>query len=386
MNQMDNIALLKHSVLPSNAKPQDSYEEFDSVDFNLDFNGRKMLANTVKISGRLSVTKNGADFTTLELVGFDETIGIHSFIDTVTTSTQLQGMLETLQEPARYVGMLADQNQTRMTLGGNLSNTVELKTFDSSIPPRMLLTRETNQAFGEANCGQIDKDLSFVFSPLCCLNSAVGVQNPSDVSISYNTTGTVHVSIRLARLSSALFGLNMDNTIDYALTDLKCHFISIAEDNVKNDVVLELKSHVRQTIQSANTNVSVRVPMVCNSFSASFLPAFMESDFEFNAYERSAINDMKRVEFLFNNSILELITYDLSEREEILRHYSSSLGTGRLNNLNPSFTNAGKNYGIGLNFDATDLTRNSFNLQLEAPSFGEQPFIIYCYFKGLMQL
>ena len=45
--------IVYHRVIPENLK--DSYVEFDQVDFNLSFEGRKMVVGSLRIEGELEV-------------------------------------------------------------------------------------------------------------------------------------------------------------------------------------------------------------------------------------------------------------------------------------------------------------------------------------------
>jgi hypothetical protein len=379
---MDNTLILRHQVLPSNAKPNGVYVPFDNVDFSLDFNGRAIVMNSIKVSGRVAPRQSGNKITANDFY-YDETIGIHNFFDTISSSTERQGLLESIQEYSRYVGMKADTTMYKTTLGGNLSNTVELKCFDQEVSNALIRLREKNSPSGTGG-GIIDDDLSFVMKPDIVFNNAIGQTDPQDVRISYNKTGSLMLSLRVARVNEALFGLGVDADTSFTLNDLKVEFLSVPDENPNNTVITEVKQHVKQTILSERSNLSVRVPMVATSFSASFLPVDEENLTEFNTHRRSAVNELRNLQFLFNNNTMELITYNIDDRAEILRHYLMSMGQGSRNMLEATNNSARKGYGIGLEFEPVDLTNNSFNVNLEAPNFVNNPHIIYGYFKGIL--
>jgi len=380
---MDNSLIVRHATVPVNAKPDNQYTPFDNIDFTLDFNGRAILMNSIKLSGRVGV-RNGADRPT-DPVTLDESIGAHGFFDTITSSTESQGTLETIQEYARYVGMKSDTTKSVSDMGGNLSNVVELKTFNRQITGQMLMMGETSVPT-EADGGKYDDDLSFVISPDIIFNNAQGATDPDDVRVSYTKTGSLKLSLRVARVNEALYGPGVGATTVFTLSDVKCHFLTLPDANPKNQVVSEVKAHVKQTILSTQSNLSVRVPMVATSFSATFLPAGDESQATTNVRRRRAVNDMDNLQFLFNNNTMELITYELNDRSEILRHYLASMGTGKKNQVAPYINSGQDGYGIGLAFQPIDLTNNSFNVNLEAESFQNNPHILYAYFKGILAL
>jgi hypothetical protein len=170
------------------------------------------------------------------------------------------------------------------------------------------------------------------------------------------------------------------------IQDAKVIFISVPDANPSNTTVHEVKNHVRQTILSGQTNLSLRVPMVATSFSASFLPANEENSTAINTHRRAYIQKMNDLQYLFNNNTMELITYNMDDQREILRHYLMSMKSAKNNQLLPASNNADSGYGIGLAFTPLDLTKNSFNVNMEAAEFNDTNYILYSYFKGIAEL
>ena len=382
---MDNSLLVRHATVPVNAKPDNQYAPFDNIDFTLDFNGRAILMNSIKLSGRVGVLEDSNPVVDAVGITFDETIGAHAFFDTITSSTENQGSLETIQDYARYVGMKTDTTQSTTDMGGNLSSAVQLKSFNQLISGTMLQLGETSVPPG-ADGGVVRDDLSFVITPDIVFNNAQGATDADDVRISYSKVGSLKLSLRVAQVRQALFGNLVSDKTNFTLTDVKCHFLTLPDDNPKNQVVAEVKAHVKQTVLSRRSNLSVRVPMVATSFSASFLPVGELSDTSLNTYRRRAVNDLTNLQFMFNNNTMELITYEISDRAEILRHYLNSMGSNKKNQTLPYMNSDSNGYGIGLEFQPTDLTNNSFNVNLEAETFNNVQYIVYGYFKGIVSV
>lgn len=379
-----NTLIVRHETEPVNARQNGSYDPFDNIDFTLDFNQRAILMNSIKISGRVAVRKGGNKLNNDEVL-YDPTIGAHNFIDTITCGTEQQGVLETIQQYSRYVGMKSDTTNYETDTGTNLSRVVELKTYDIRTAFANLNIREANVPTG-ADGGVVDDDLSFVIAPDIIFNNAQGATDPSDVRVSYTKTGSLRLSLRVSRIADGLFGLGMDNTVSFSLVDVKCQFLSMPDENPQNQVITEVKAHVKQSILSNQANLSVRVPMVAKSFSGTFLPINESGSLTDNTQRREAINDMDTVQFLFNNNTMDLITYELKNRSEILRHYLNSMGSARKAQVNPVENSAGRGYGVGIEFSATDLTNNSFNIQLSSPTFNSKNQLLFGYFKGVVGL
>jgi len=89
---------LYHSVEPENSKS--SYTEYDNVDFVMNFEGRKLICNTVRLEGLLRVTTAGANLPVsaggdvTKKIYIDPSVGIHSVIDSVQTSLLTLGSVE----------------------------------------------------------------------------------------------------------------------------------------------------------------------------------------------------------------------------------------------------------------------------------------------------
>lgn len=380
-----NTLIVRHETEPVNAKTSGTYEPFDNIDFTLDFNQRAILMNSIKISGRVAVRKGGNKLTGAEQVLYDPTIGAHNFIDTITSGTERQGNLETIQQYSRYVGMKSDTTNYEIDSGSNLSNVVELKSYDLKTALLNINVREQNVPTG-TDGGVVDDDLSFVIAPDIVFNNAQGATDPGDVRVSYTKTGSLRLSLRVARVADGLFGREMDNTVTFSLVDVKCQFLSMPDENPQNQVITEVKAHVKQSILSNQANLSVRVPMVAKSFSGTFLPISESGSLTENTQRREAINDMETVQFLFNNNTMDLITYELKDRSEILRHYINSMGSARKAQVNPVENSAGRGYGIGIEFNAVDLTNTSFNVQLSSPTFNSNNQLLFGYFRGVVAL
>ena len=73
---------LRQSVLYHQVEPQatqDSYTEFDNVDFVINVGeGRRLLKNSVRILGDLKVNSTGTTRSTTN-IGFDRVAGAHAF-------------------------------------------------------------------------------------------------------------------------------------------------------------------------------------------------------------------------------------------------------------------------------------------------------------------
>ena len=385
---MENIVY--HSVQPSNSKTDGKYKSFDNVDFLLNFEGRKMLGNTLKISGRLIVNPTSGTAINNEQIMYDNGIGIHGAVENWVVSTDKQGQLEYLTEYGRYCGMVKDTTMTDDDCGANAENQVELRTYTFREARQRLIDADKPAVSGTNSYAPAyadDEDfyaLSFSMRPQICLNTMTS--DAGMPSVSYTKTGQIRVSMRVARATSFLHGSGMTGTVDFSLKDLRAEFISVPEDNVSVPVSMRVKSHIKQTILSENTSVSVKVPMVADAVSCSFQEQARENTLLYCNSNRAQLVDVSRCEFSFNSNSQELVSYLLEDRVDILRNYGRSFGDKDNNSMQLQMINANKAYGVGVEFEPTDLTNKSFTIALQSGVNSTNPYVMYCYFHGLMTL
>jgi hypothetical protein len=81
-----------HSVQPLNLKA-DGYTDFDNIDFQIACQGRKILGNSVRILGNITVypTQNATNLA--ENIYYDGLTGSHSWFQSITTSFQTAGQV-----------------------------------------------------------------------------------------------------------------------------------------------------------------------------------------------------------------------------------------------------------------------------------------------------
>ena len=102
MNSDLQQRVLYHQVQPQSEKS--SYTQFDQCSFLISVgSGRSLLPQSVRVLGDIRVLNAGV--RTQSDRCWDKNIGAGSFIDSVSVQTQNQGLLENIQNYARYVAM-----------------------------------------------------------------------------------------------------------------------------------------------------------------------------------------------------------------------------------------------------------------------------------------
>ena len=374
---------LYHSVEPENSKA--TYNEYDNVDFVMNFEGRKLVCNTVRLEGSIRVSYNGLPLPVAaagnveKRIYIDPSIGIHSVVDSIQTSVLTLGSVENFNGYARYVGMTEDTTTNNNDMC-NSENLCELK-----FPMLQMVPPVLHGEVARDNAG-LNNPNSFSFKPQFILNTASEV-NGQGLGMSFNKTGTIRVVFSLARINDVLFGPDVDNTTSYEVSNLRLVFTSIPEDGVKNNTVHKVKYHIKQSILSRTTNISSNIPAKCSGVSCSFITQAKENTLTDNSYNRETYPDLQELQFLFNNNTNEYITYQIRDNDEVLLRYLQSMGKMSKHSRAQLTELAGKHsYGVGLDFQGmVDLSSQTFNVVLNSNS-DIQPMSIHLYFHSMIEV
>jgi hypothetical protein len=202
--------------------------------------------------------------------------------------------------------------------------------------------------------------------------------------VPYRRTGDIRVSINLARVADALWGPNMAAGTAYTLTDLRVTWRSVPDDGTDTPVALTRYLGVKQSIQSSNAALQLRVPAVCDAMFMTFLPQADEGQLIPNVTACHRPPQVSRVQYLFSDATNRLITYQLRTEVEILEKYVSALNNGSdtsavtLRNVKNSET-----YGMGLSFDGEiDLNRSKLSVIIESAITNNAAFIAFAHFRS----
>ena len=361
----------QHQVEPNNS--QSSYSEYNQVDFTFSFAGRKMEANTVRLLADIEL-ENVTNYSNFKVDNF---IGGHAFIQEVLTSTVQQGLVESLSSYGRYEGMLNKAVNSSDNLFRS-DQVCELKSMDSSTTGRLMKGVEVLNTADGTVLATANADVSL--KPNICINNVVG-----DQYISHNKTGDITVSIRLARNADFSFGSDNSGTTGYKLSNLRMTFNSVPDDGKEGSHVLRTKVTLEQVVDSNFTSISAQVPAVCTGVSASMMTSARLGQPKLNNFEQNRIPDLNSLQFLFNNSESEYITYEITSNADATQRYLESWAEISNNRANMEVLNANDAYGLGLDFQAPiNLANQKWGLQLDATV--NESYMMYLYFHGLVTL
>ena len=406
-----------HQVLPENVK--DSYGEYDTIDFSLTFENRALVCNSIRLEGDLEVLNNSNPLCgvggvtndgsgTAQDVFIDPMSGAHVVLNSVVSSFQNVGVIENLTEYSRYVKMntIARKSRDDMLMSDSVC---EMRSPDrifsnALIQPRVPAdyggggtdAHHIGSAYGRSSNinslhGGVANNLpsmkvkpSFSIKPHLCLNKVSASGSPT---LSYTKSGAVKLSFNLARNLEVLVGQNVDTNYSYNLSNIKICFRSVPDMNPKASVLMNTTLCLKSSLNSAFSNTSSKVPAVCNAVSVVFLNQNHEYQPNFNNQALEEPPNIKDINYIFNDSTNQYISYQIDERVEMIQRGLESLDFKTSANVSLDLLSANKSFILGINFNTDiDLSSQKFNLQMNSDISNANPFLMYQYFHSQMNI
>jgi len=378
------------SVLPDNNR-SGGYTSQDVVNFTLNNGGRSLVLGSVKLEGKLRVNTNANVRATNQDIRFNPYAGSGSFLDGVNTSSANNGTLENIQfDYGRYLNMVAKASTDRTDHFS--SNAVcELKApFDTMTSEYCYGVVTTNNQNPETD------DIDFSHKLKICLNRQV---QGSDLP--FSRTGFMRLSITLARDASAMYGLfrtdaniNM-SSVNYVLSDLKIVYQTVPDVGQKDAVVMRSLVPLKSTLESDFSNVSSSVPAKVDAVSISY--QFQERENRvlndqgnpqvWDNYAMNKIPNFQSIQYIFNNSQSEYISYLIENESEAIKRGIESLSDTGHNQVSLDALNSQDVllHGISLG-EMIDFSAQQFSVQINAPNglSSNNAMVIYMFFHSLV--
>jgi hypothetical protein len=248
--------------------------------------------------------------------------------------------------------------------------TSELRTGDNSSAITKVLM------MGNGN----DRSASFSFKPDIAFNK------PSD-NIPFNKSGVCKITLRLATNYQFLFGSGMSAAYTYEIQDLQLHYKTVPMTSVKQ-LQFQTVESISNTVESNNSSLATLVPAIVESVSCVFIRSKNLDQAVPNHLSLEIPPAVSRVEFSFNDSTTQYISFVLEDREEILANYQQSWGyTGKSNISLLQLDHEGKSYGIGLPFgQLVDMSSSKFGLTLQSQIDNLDKYSITMFFRGVVSI
>lgn len=384
MSAQNNIRY--HSSKPDNTKP--IYGEFDNVDFLLSAEGRNFVGGSFRLVGQVFL-KTPEEYNILAgKTAYDGFVGAHSFIDRIDTSFQTTGNIENLSYYPRLESCRAVATLTNEDLFNSVytcENRVPSQQLASLMLKGMVDVNQLGNAptYSETFVTPLDFSLKLDF----CLNNCIG-----NNSVPYAKTGDIRVKLTLARNIASLFGdTNIGAGIIYQLQNLKIVYQSVPDTgSYAPQYTMRVKTAIKTSLQSTYSNVSMKVPMVCDSFYATAILQSKENQPLINGMQNERIPNVAELQILWNDAMNNQITYAINNEEQILNNFIEAVNlnhTVGANNCTLNTLASNNGWGLGLSFgQMVDLSKTKFGINLTSGIQSGNPYVLYCFFSGIISI
>ena len=282
-------AIQYHQTTAENNNPS-GFTEFSTVDFVLTGEGRKLVKNSITVDFELQVFKTGTTRKVqADQIRYNNKIGTHSFFESWQCSTPSQN-LENLQAYPIYVNQVAtctlDQNDyyTAAMLAEGRGPVVN----NGEIGCEQVAANGVN----DADASNDVTDPQHCIKPLICFNRQMGDD------YSFDKMGPIRISTNLARSLEALSGQDNAAATHYKILNMNLRYKTVPDDGKKSPMVMNSYVHIKQTINSNQTNISSRVPAkAVSGVSISFIKLDRESSYVDDCYNLERLPNLDEVRF-----------------------------------------------------------------------------------------
>lgn len=381
-------------LLPTAAQPQGGYTPSSQIDFIMNHPNRSLKEGTLRLTGLLSVTDNGAPVLPLT-AALNPNAGAHSLLNHLMVMFN-GSMVESIVEYPRFVAAETEALHSCIELGALSDQIVELKTVSQTGQKTSL---STLPVVGQVTGDQADK-IPFSILLRCCMNN-------SSAPISFNKTGQVHLRFTLQQPSDVFWAptLNVAD-LSYTISEMALRYETHDDIPMKEKTILERVSYAgQQTIVSSYNTFSTTSPtsfdsailLFRNSTHVNSGNALWDPVLNENFYQDGASIIPNYLEYSLSGQDTPL-SFPLRSQEEFLTNYiMAQAGDSRKHGLNlaklnqyvstitPTYTAQPCGFGLGVHFGED---KPSQPLQVTI-NFAEAPadkYNVYVFYKGKMLL
>jgi len=370
--------ILYHEVDPSNDAA--TFQEFNSIDWELQAPGRKLLKNSISVEFQLNVLSDGVSPVAARQVSLDNKIGYHGIYESWNTSTAQVGIIENIQDYGRYVSMIA-----AATLDENDLVNVRYQAEGRSLTQDGGRYALQQPRIRNKNAGPTEH----LLERECCIYPKIALNSMMGDDYSFDKNGSIKISTNLARNNNFLFGPQMAGS-SYTISNVKLHFISVPDNGKQSPMMMNTVVSVKSAINSDSANLSFKVPAKsCSGVVMSFIQQSNENADGENSYALEKLPNLNSVQYMFNSSTSQGVSYVIEDAGEMIKRGLAALSDAGHSQVSASKYAVNQGYIIGESFeDQIDLSQQKFTVQIksEVPSISSKPRLCYLYFLNLIQM
>lgn len=395
------MSIQYHQVFPENTLTSYSGDAQTQVDFLLTYEGRALEMNSLRLNFDLDITPVGGatDFANVRSdpnLFYDESAGLHGCIESCVTSVN-GAVIENLNSYARMVAMeeqstmtANERNVASASCEGKVANQRLTNLFMRGVVAGPFVDNVDGSTSNYATA-LIEKPSASI-KPRICLNKCF-TEDGSLPLLSFSRSGVIRVSFRLARSTAFLFGEESDGS-SYALSNLRLTYVSRDDSRDLAPILARGVTNVKQAIASNSANIQAIIPGSARAVSVSFQPQSNENTAYHNNLQLYKIPSLSQVQYLFNDSTNQYITFIIKSEIESLERYLQSFKDTGSNSASLQNIVSNNSYGLGTSLGQyVNLANSKFSIQIQSAigtarnAGGDAvPMLAYIYFHTLLRL
>ena len=379
---MSSIQL--HRTLPESSST--AYKPYQTIDFLIDARGRKLLKNSIRIEfDAQAVTTAGGAATILNTdnIKLENAIGGHAFFDSFSCETENKGVIENLQNYPRHCNMVSRATLCQDDLLSSQFVAEGRGPTEENGNYVLQYVSDNSYVTGQAEVTTRQQPPAFSISPQVCFNR----QGGDDYSFSKN--GFIRVSMILAPVNQALFG-GAAAPKDYTLANMALRYQTREDDGSQGTMMMRSYVNVVSSVQSTATTVSARVPSSqVNGVALSFIKQSNVNAVQPNSYSLESLPQWSTIEYLFNNTLQQYITYTIRDENDAISKGLEALETAGHHSVSVKTLKANKGMIMGLAFNEfVDLSQQKFtvNFKIDSDTITLAPMDVFMYFSTLITM
>jgi len=376
-------AIQLHRTLPESSSI--AYKPYQTVDFLLDARGRKLIKNSIRIEfDALALDAVGGNtITNVSNIKLENAIGGHAFFDSFTCETENKGVLENLQNYPRHCNMVSRATLCPDDLLSSQFVAEGRGPAEENGNYVLQYVSDNSYVAGQAEVVTRQVAPAFSISPQVCFNR----QGGDDYSFDKN--GFIRVSMILAPANQAVFGGAVAPK-DYTLANMALRYQTREDDGSQGAMLMKSYVNVVSSVQSTATTVSARVPSSqVNGVAISFIKQSNVNAVQPNSYQLEALPQFSTIEYLFNNTLQQYVTYVIRDQSDALMKGLEALETAGHHSVSAETLKANKGHIMGLSFNEfVDLSNQKFtiNFKIDSDTITTAPMDCMMYFSTLLTM
>jgi len=349
------------TIFPDSQKP--AYGNgVENIDFTIRLSpGQALLKNSMRLTGNVVFYQAG---TTVFPVGspalYDYKLGVHSLFRSMYVNTTNNGTISNINEYPEWVKLYRQRDGDRQSYCGSAVRELELSLPDLRSPSNLISNEEGT---------------NFSMYPLIPLNLC----DPDSGNLT-NRSGDIMLTLTTNNPLSVLYGVEssspdgtqtilnpVTSNSGYEIRNLKLHYdvVGATPADTQTNVMTIFGS--RHTVLSNNDTFSVNLPIVATGFVGAYRKITSINTANTNEYK--FLNpDITRLEFTYNNTTNEVISFPLRSQEEIVLNSLSALELGTKSSVTLGQLSIGDSdeFSIGLPFGTPlDLSKARLAIRTE---------------------